>query len=549
MQNPQQTSTSTARSRRLASLLAAGLLAATVGGQSLAQSNPSAAKTASATASTKTASNKTTASKTASNTKTANAKSAARRRPKPKPPEIPIEKRPYKVRVSVVFGQSTILTPAFRQRILREIENGVDRSYGQMWQLDVRENFWLPLCRKAGLEMLTTEGLLARFLPDKPGARMPFDKLFVVTVERAGPRFTLAGREWDSKSRTSGPTETTATSLPREVGRKLFSLLPRLFHPVLQIDKVTPVTVELRYQAAEFPAVDPAVAQVKVGDIVVPYFRYFDKSSTLQRIRSVPWTYISIESIKRQHIKADLIMDRVGRLGTGRTRGVEILASVIRPQHKSSRLTMVYQTDVTKPLAGYNVHLIAKKFYRDRPVTIPILLYSNRDGGVDVPVFDGFPIVWVYVYSGAALLARVPYVPGVTDTDLIELPDDSLRLGVEGKVALLKGRLIDIVAQRVTLMALAKQIDLDTTLSEKRRTALRKNKRDLINALEGIPEFEALLEGICTGPRIQAEKLGNRFATMKIKRLERKTLLLIRNFLSKEDVEKFFKSLNGETEE
>ena len=55
---------------------------------------------------------------------------------------------------------------------------------------------------------------------------------------------------------------------------------------------------------------------------------------------------------------------------------------------------------------------------------------------VTLQVKEGLPTVWLYVYSGKALLARVPYAPGLRPVETVELPDDSIRLRVEGELDL-----------------------------------------------------------------------------------------------------------------
>lgn len=507
-------------------LFVAAVLSTLVGGKTLAQTAKSPAPPA---------------EKSADADSSAQAKKPA---PKKRPPEPPIEMVPYRVRVSVAFSNDHQHTPAFRRRVLREVKNAVASAYGQMWSLDVRLNDWIPFASQAGLELVTPENIIDRFLPSEPGARLPFDKLFLLTVSRSGSTFSLAGREWDSKSRLIGPVETASTTQPREVGRRLFSMLPRLFHPVLRIDRVGPTDVSLRLQAASFPAVDPELAQIKTGDVLVPFFRYLDKTKTLKRIRHVDWTYISVENIDGQYVSGVQIMDRLGRLGTGRTRGVEIYATLLRPRLPYSRLKMVYQTDESKPLVGYHINLVAKKFYRDKAASLPIKRYSGRDGVVEIPVIEAFPIVWVYVYSGGALLARVPYVPGVTHDETIALPDDSIRLGVEGEISLLKGEVIDTVARRATLMALAKQIAQDEKIPEAKRAKMIEEKRDQIFAMPGIEEYQKRVDEIRGIAVDKATKLGNKFAVRKIKSICNKTDRIIERFLDKKPVRTFFKQLD-----
>ena len=52
----------------------------------------------------------------------------------------------------------------------------------------------------------------------------------------------------------------------------------------------------------------------------------------------------------------------------------------------------------------------------------------------------------LYVRSGKALVANVPYIPGIDPEVTIQVPDDRIRLSVEGELAVLNGELIEAVA-------------------------------------------------------------------------------------------------------
>jgi len=56
------------------------------------------------------------------------------------------------------------------------------------------------------------------------------------------------------------------------------------------------------------------------------------------------------------------------------------------------------------------------------------------------------PLIWLYVRSGKALVANVPYIPGIDREIQIQIPDDRIRLSVEGELAVLNGELIEAVA-------------------------------------------------------------------------------------------------------
>ena len=102
------------------------------------------------------------------------------------------------------------------------------------------------------------------------------------------------------------------------------------------------------------------------------------------------------------------------------------------------------------------------------------------------------PTFWLYVYSGSSLLARVPYAPGLLPQDTIKLPDDGLRLGVEGELYLFRDALVDTVAQKAVLMSLAKKASAEGRLEEVDKLIVQ------LDELPGQKEFMSRLNAIKT---------------------------------------------------
>jgi hypothetical protein len=469
---------------------------------------------------------------------------AAAKQPAAKPAPVPLEQRPYRVRISVAFSGSTALLPPFRRRIMDSLRATVERGYGRMFRADFETNGWISPPSQLGLQRLEARHMLERFRGAFDVNVNGYDKVFLLTIAADGPRFTICGREWDARSQRLTPVEAVETYQRREVGMKAFSLLPRLFRPVLQVDSVKPRKVELRLQGAIFPPVDPALAQLRNTDVVIPYFRYADKNDVVRRIQFLPWTYVAIDSVNGAYSVGSVISPYFSNpLGSGRRRNVQILASRVRPRTASSRLKMVYQTDESIPLIGYNVQLVAKRYLRDDASKPPVTQFSGRDGYVHIPVDPDEPVVWVYVYSGSALLARVPYVPGITTDETIPLPDDSIRLAVEGEVDLLRGNLIDTVARRATLMALAKMADENGKLKPAQRRKIIDEKFRELYRLRGREKFQTDLAAIREPALVQARRLKNKFAERRIQKLCDDTAKLIEHYLDMEPVRKFRREL------
>ena len=458
------------------------------------------------------------------------------------PPPIPLEQRPYRIRVSVAFSGSTDLLPQFRRQIMRSLKSETDRGYGTMFRAEFVTDNWVTPPSRLGLLRIEPRQMLERF-PEAFDVEIRdkgFDKVFLLTIEVVGPQYRIAGREWDTRSRRLGPILTARTSQRCEVGVKAFSLLPRLFRPVLQVVSVQPKSVELRLQAGYFVPLDPALVQLRKDDVVIPYFRYANKKKIVRRIQFLSWTYALVDSLNGAWSIGEIISPYfTNPLGSGRRRRVQIMAIRVRPHRTSSRVKMVYQTDETKPLIGYNVQLVSKRRYRDIAAKPAEKQFSGRDGFIHVPVDPERPIVWIYVYSGSALLARVPYVPGIETGKTLPLPDDSIRLTVEGEVDLLKGKLIDVVARRATLMALAKMADENPKLNKAQKRKAISDKFKEISSLPDAENFHSVL-GTIREPGLQsARQLKNKFAERRIRKLCDNTAKLIDRYLDMAPVRKF----------
>ena len=446
-------------------------------------------------------------------------------KPEDKQPDLPLELRPYRVRLSVVFGSDVLLTPTFRRHVLDRIEQVAARTFGEMWDLDVQENRRILPAGLAGLERLSVDDLLKRF------SEAAINKVYFLAVEAAGPRYILSGREWDTRLWDLGAIETAETYQRREVPETAVSLIARLFRPLLTVHDADPETrtVELRTQAGEYPPCDPDTVGLRAGDVIVPVFRYLDRKKVVQRVQSLPLTYLVVDSTEGPRVSATLVSAFRVPIGASRRR-VEQLAVRVRPNPDGTRLRLVPRWNPSRPLVAQNVIVHAKTRAEDEPKTEPARFLTDRSGTVPIPIVPEQPVVWIEVRSGASLLARVPFVPGLKPEETIQLPDDSLRLSVEGETALLQGRLIEAIAKRSAhrsrARALAKKGDHDHADQE-------------VAALEGLPgagTFKTRLTAIRVAAVEAAKKQHNPSAESKINKLCRSVSEQIEKFLEQDNV-------------
>jgi len=480
--------------------------------------------------------------------------------PAKKPVTVPFHLKPYRVLISVAFGDTPRISESYRREVLRDIESAVERTTGQMWSAKVEENRLLLPAGVTTLKRLTFDDVRKqlnietitpseektskrRSSSSRQGTPLfresPYDKVFLITVESSGARYVLAGREWDEATRQIGLTEVEESFDRRTVAETAFGLIQKSFHPVLEIDRASSDSVELWLRAGAFPAVDPDAAQLQKGTLIAPFYRYLNKEKVVRRIQYVPWTYLRVEEIDGGYVKCSIISGLRLPLGTLGRRRTDVMGLVLKPQVDSTQLKMVLRSNPNKPLVGYRVTVESKLFAEDEPKSEPLELITDRRGQLRLQHDPEHPMLWLFIHSGKALLARLPFATGVKSEETFLLPDDSLRLSVEGDLLLLQGKLIDTVARRATHMARAK------LLAEKKQWEEADKIFTQIYALPAIKEFQTQLNTIQQPALQKAQKSRNRLAENKINKMCSNMSDLIDRYLDPTSIATFREELNA----
>ncbi len=368
-------------------------------------------------------------------------------------------------------------------------------------------------------------------------SKLRYDKALFVTVQKQGVGFQLSGREWDETTRKLSKVQQTHVTSRRSLGMGITRFLTQLFHPHFEITNVDEDNITLRMQGGAYPTPDPAAQFIKPGDMLHPLFRYLDRRRIVQKVQFLSYSYLQVKDVKRNQITCLLISGVRSPLGTGRRRRVEALAVGMKLTSNKTHLKLMPRKGIQNPLVGYRVTVVNSKEKEPLDKLRPEHLISNREGEVIIRTRPHHQLLWLFIRSGEALLARVPLVPGYLKHETIPLNNDAIRLGVEGEVAILKGDLVDLVARRATLIsrtrAFAKKSDwkkvdeLTKELSELPRIAHFKDRLNRIQVLS----LEA------------ADKQGDRLAKSRIRRLCNDAGKLIKDFLENEKVEEFLEEM------
>jgi hypothetical protein len=450
---------------------------------------------------------------------------------------LPLELQPYEVRIQIGFEDNPEFSAESRQAILRRVRDGLARYVGEFWRCDVAEEHGTFFTGLAALKRLRVEGL-------PPGAvSSEVQKVYFLWVQNAGAGARVAGREWDLLTRRLGAVAVNSVADRRDIPETILSIVHDLFRPIAAVEPLKSGPIKLRARGGEYPAPDETWHPLSSGRVFEAFYCFLDKDRAVERVQQVPFTYLSAgEEIDRGIAEAAATSGLRAPLVARRR--IQPVALGINRRGTETRLTLITRPPARKPLAGVEVEVANSptppEELRDDKEKAAALkeaarlprLVADRNGLVVVSSSmapAGQP-VWLYVRSGQALLARVPFVPGVQSVETLELPDDTLRLETEGRVALLQAELVDAVARRAVLLAQAKG---------RAKTADWDGVSEAFRQIDGMRKASSFTVDI-NAIRIPALKLArarrDRTTAARIEKLCDETLELVNNYLDEEKV-------------
>lgn len=458
------------------------------------------------------------------------------------PPKIviPFAREAYRVVVEIGFDGMATRQPTLRQGLVNQIGKGLNRMYGAAWDAQVHESEWLIPGGNERLHRLTAEELFLRY-PESSA-----QKVVLIGIEETNGTFQISCREFDTRVQEMSPVLTAQTGEEEDVANVASRLARDSFRPVLLFSKPTVVGGELEFllQAGELMVPDPTAAFIRDGDVLRTFLRQMDRRNPdkLKVLQRLDLCYVrvtgfndelradvttaedkpaSVEGVTHDtsavyydsgHVRGVLISHGPVPYG-GAGRSVQQIALRQRPAAKSSRVKLVLQARIDRPLICFRVDKISKLRHNDTNDAPGERVLTDRNGELEIQVDPANPTFWLYVYSGSSLLARVPYAPGLLPRDTIKLPDDGLRLGVEGELYLFRDALVDTVAQKAVLMSLAKKASGEGKLEDVEKLIVQ------LDELPGQKEFMFRLNSIKTPATEKADLQRNASVKRKIEKL------------------------------
>ena len=453
--------------------------------------------------------------------------------------ELPLPHRPYKVVVEVGFDGGDTRGPLTQSLLIEDIRKGLQRMYGHMWKAEIRNSNWLIPANSHRIERLTEADVQSHY----DGSSV--EKVLLVGVSGNQNAFEISCREFDMRVQELTPVIKQQTNDIQEAGAIACRLARDSFRPVTMFtaQSVDKTELEFELQAGALIPPDPTAAQIAEGDVLRPFLRQLDRRNPgkIKNLQRLDLCYIRVTTFNQElrtdavspedspvrvegvtaspsvytdngHVRGVLISHGLVPFG-GRARSVQQIALRQRPAAKKSRVRLVLQARPDRPLICFRVDRVSKLRQTDINEAPGVRLLSDRNGDIEIEVDPQNPTFWLYVYSGSVLLARVPYAPGLIPHDIMKLPDDSVRLGVEGELYLLRDQLVDMVAQKAVHMSIAKKSATEGNVPGLEAAITQ------LDALPGQKRFEELLNKIKTDALTKADQQKNKGARTKVEKL------------------------------
>ncbi|HUG19238.1 MAG TPA: hypothetical protein VMM56_09695 [Planctomycetaceae bacterium] len=408
----------------------------------------------------------------------------------------------YSVQIRMHWADSPRLGTEFRAKCESEIRARLARSTGAFWALSLVEDDSLQPVSESALQAISGPPV---------AAKSAYDKIMLATIRETEGTYRLAAREWDRTTQIWSATAKATITERSLISSTVHRLVADVFQPLHAISTIDRSDLELVTFGGEIVPPDADFSPFRENAIARPVIIYKNREQQIEKIQALPLTYIKIGEHDRAWTKASIISAYPAPLGGNRRSRVELWALGGRPILQQTNVKLTLWNEPLRVLMGHRIQVIPKWFVRDEAISEPGELLSDRQGLVTISPVSNIPVVWLNVWSGEALLARIPFVPGWTETEQLELPDDSIRLQVEGELDRLRGDLIADVARRAILQIRM----LDAAKKGDKSEAYR--LIDELRKLTTKAEYELRLQRIQAGGMNDSRKSGNRVSEMRIK--------------------------------
>ncbi len=411
---------------------------------------------------------------------------------------------PYQIRVWTALAPAAELNAALEQRLLRTLQERSEAVALAPWTVQAEPApAVLQGAMLAGLKWLTTEQLLppeetpapasastaakstaalsagasssssdapasaepplngGASAPEAPSPPPDFtdvvqkhDKLMLLRVAPDRGGFLIEARELDCRTRQWSEVVSRHAAHASLVPLEAFRAVEAAFRPLVRIEWVKGSSATVRQRAGGLIENEHSPAFLSDDTVLLPVVRFNDRHGKPRRdgIQIAPWAYLTLkERVGAGRLECELIAGVATALGARSGSRIEKYGLAVTPRHDATTMTIRARPaspkdpEPTEPLVGYEIH-------ERLPGAEELAFVGRTDwrGQVDIGKSD-HPVRVLYVKNGSRLLAKFPVAPGFLPHVDVNVMNDDHRLEVEGFIAGLQGRIMDLVVAREVL--------------------------------------------------------------------------------------------------
>jgi hypothetical protein len=349
---------------------------------------------------------------------------------------------PYRIQILTAIENSPVLVPGVQKQLLENILYRIENVVGAPW-----DTYIDPAPDALRRQMLySLDDLTIEQAAKLVETWKNPDKIMFLTIRAENGAWKASVREYDARTLQLGPPSiSTAWQLGKLRDAATDAIL-NSFSPLADIETVNckERKAVLHLKAAGLPSRDPSLKVMQPGMIFRPYIRmnslYGNKPP---RVTPVQWTFLSVDKAAPERLDCRIESGMATPLNDKRRPRMEQLALAVHPAKTPSEVILKSRTDPKDPLPGYLIY----EFEKDSKDAAILVGKTDWQGKVTIAP-TGKVLRFLAIKNGQEMLGRLPVVPGLEPSILVEIRNDDFRLQAEGFVIGLQEELIDIFAHR-----------------------------------------------------------------------------------------------------
>lgn len=311
-----------------------------------------------------------------------------------------------------------------------------------------------------------------------------YDKIYLVRIDHSVVPGVVTSVEIDTLMRFFGPPVSEPFMPGQDLVQSAGRAVARSFAPVMRIDEAGTRYASGLIRGGGLIEDADSPGWIRIGDVLQPMVRKDDRNGRPISIGPIDWAYLLVldadeerekarqKKIERAKAKGEEVpeepkpekeIDRtrggvvieMSEIHAGRAGGLQgrknnrtfRTAIKVRPVHDGTTLRLHAKGRPQDPLIGYEVY---EKELDSRSMTF--VGRTDWNGVMSIEKNDA-PMRLFYVKNGGAVLARLPIVPGLIETEVADIEGDDMRLQAEAYIRGVQNAVIDLVAVRQLLSA------------------------------------------------------------------------------------------------